>query len=121
MLNSLLHITVNGPDTGDCRYVIQEALKKLLSKRRRKIAKYTDKQKEVTKVVKVEASVQVGSQPEINSASEEPEDDLTSIEDTTNIAGVESTASTLKLLCLSASDGDSQNSHFNCYTASDLE
>ena len=61
MLTSLLQITVNGPDTSDCHHVIEEAMKEWLSKPRRKIAKYTDKQKEVTKFRTVDASVQVES------------------------------------------------------------
>ncbi|CAB4031119.1 Hypothetical predicted protein, partial [Paramuricea clavata] len=66
MLRSLLHITVNGPDSSDCHHVIEEAMKEWLSKPRRKIAKYTDKQKEVAKHVTVDnASVQVESQSDL--------------------------------------------------------
>ena len=74
MLTSLLQIAVNGPDTNDCHHVIEEAMKEWLSKPRRKIAKYTDKQKEVTKFRTVDASVQVESQSDldkIHSAYEE--------------------------------------------------
>jgi hypothetical protein len=72
--NALLHITVNGPDTSDCHHVIEEEMKEWLPKTRRKIAKYTDKQKEVSKLVTVDASVQVESQydlDKIRSAYEE--------------------------------------------------
>ncbi|CAB4031118.1 Zinc finger 862 [Paramuricea clavata] len=66
MLRSLLHITVNGPDSSDCHHVIEEAMKEWLSKPRRKISKYTDKQKEVAKHVTVDnASVQVESQSDL--------------------------------------------------------
>ena len=74
MLTSSLHVTVNGPDTSDCRHVIEEAMEEWLSKPKRKIAKYTDKQKEVTKLVTVDVSVQVESQSDldkIHSAYEE--------------------------------------------------
>ena len=117
MLTSLLHITVNGPYTSDCHHVIEEAMKEWLSKPRRKIAKYTDKQKEV---VTVDASVQVEWQSDldkIHSAYEEAQADLQ--EDMTSIAEVENIAAMLKLPFLSASDNDSDD--LDCYTDSDLE
>ena len=123
MLTSLLQITVNGPDTSDCHHVIEEAMKEWLSKPRRKIARYTDKEKEVAKLRTVDASVQVESQSDldkIHSAYEEAQEDLE--EDMTSITDVENIAALLKLpSCFSASDDDSEDSDSDCYTNSDLE
>ena len=97
-------------------------MKEWLFKPRWKIAKYTDKQKEVAKLVKVDASVQVDSQSvsdRIHSVYEEAQEDLE--EEMTSIAGVENLAAMLKLPCLSASDNDSEDSESDCYTNSDLE
>ena len=123
MLTSLLQIAVNGSDTSDCHHVIEEAMKEWLSKPRRKIAKYTDKQKEVTKFQTVDASVQVESQSDldkIHSAYKEAQEDLE--EDMTRKCNnhVENIAALLKLPCFLASD-DSEDSDSDCYTNSDLE
>ena len=94
-----------------------------MSKPRRKIARYTDKEKEVAKLLTVDASVQVESQSDldkIHSAYEEAQDDLE--EDMTSITDVENKAALLKLpSCFSASDDDSEDSDSDCYTNSDLE
>ena len=111
MLTSLLQITVNGPDTSDCNHVIEEAMKEWLSKPRKKIARYTDKEKEVAKLRTVDASVQVESQSDldkIHSAYEEAQEDH---EDMTSITDVENIAALLKLPSyFSASDDDSEDS-----------
>ena len=123
MLTSLLQITVNGSDTSDCYHVIEEAMKEWLSKPRRKIARYTDKEKEVAKLRTVDASVQVESQSDldkIHSAYEEAQEDLE--EDMTSITDVENIAALLKSpSCFSTSDDDSEDSDSECYTNSDLE
>ena len=121
----LLQITVNGPDTSDCHHVIEEAMKEWLSKPRRKIAKYTDRQKEVTKFRTVDASVQVESQSDldkIHSAYEEAQEDLEEdmIRKCNNI--VENIAALLKLPCFFVfDDSEDSVSDSDCYTDCDLE
>ena len=122
MLTSFVQITINGPDTSDCHHVIEEAMKEWPSKPRRKIAEYTDNQKEVVKCRTVDVSVQVESQSDldkIHSAYEEAQGAEGLEEDMTSNTDVENIAALLKIPCFSSSD-DSEDSDSDCYANSDM-